>query len=60
MWIDNRHDHADLLREYVEKNFPAADIDVDWEYSGIGNYEFSIRTDRPERRPLVSLKWRGL
>lgn len=35
----------------------SADLDAEW--SGSGVYRLQVRLNRPEERPLYSLKWEG-
>lgn len=38
---------------------PPVDCDRDDEWSGSGVYRLQVRINRPEGRPLYSLKWEG-
>lgn len=60
--LDSRRCYCTLLRSLLEglcgTGFVRhADLDAEW--SGTGVYRLQVRLNRPEGRPLFSLKWEG-
>lgn len=61
--VEDESEHANLLdailgRMYLGVWQRYADRDDEW--SGAGIYRLQIRLNRPEGRPLYSLKWEGV
>lgn len=62
-WVIMEEDgYRKLLNRLLERLYPLArgfSFDRDDEWSGPGVYRLQIRLNRPEGRPLYSLKWEG-
>lgn len=61
--VNGMPEYEKLLYSILEQMYPEdcllyTDRDEDW--SGPGVYRLQIRLNRPEGRPLYSLKWEGL
>lgn len=62
-WLDSPEDGRKLLESLLTGLcgtcwLRCADIDTEW--SGPGVYRLQVRVNRPEKRPLYSLKWGGV
>jgi len=57
IYITDARLHHLLLKEFVDTEFAGKDVEVDWEYSGIGLYRIHVHKGDT---PTVSLKWEGL
>lgn len=58
----DRTEASRLLNDIHRQLYPVAGVmtvDLDDEWSGTGVYRLQIRLNRPEGRPLYSLKWEG-
>lgn len=54
--------HRKLLDSILEQLYPGKNYSIrdrDDEWSGPGVYRLQVRINRPEGRPLYSLKWEG-
>lgn len=60
--LSDKAEASRLLDDILRQMYPIVrqlNVDLDDEWSGSGVYRLQIRLNRPERRPLYSLKWEG-
>ena len=60
--LTDKSEATKLLDGITRQKYPIAwmtTADKDYEWSGSGVYRLQIRLNRPEDRPLYSLKWEG-
>lgn len=59
IFLTDKKLHHLLLQEYVDTVYKNIDVEVDWEYSGIGLYRIHVHHPKGGL-PCVSLKWEGM
>lgn len=60
VYIESEEDYDKILKRFAEGCCPKADLELNYEFQGCGQYEPVVWTDRPEGLPLFGLKWVGV